>query len=279
MANEREASIIQLRKRPMTDAQRAKNYRDRKRAAKLLAALQGRDQPRLEPQMPVTAVVRTSPSRASSRSVTSIAVTLAAFALAGVGITMNGWFARSLGASDIAGLLFLAIGVAADGVALAIPACCARLWQARQRLIAAVGWLVWLMTFIFAVTSGIGFASLNISDVTEKRASRVTPAVVTAQNALTDAMTARDRECHGGVGKFCREREAAVADRRAALDGAMKAVAVSADPQTLAAIHVVAWLSNGALTPNADDFATLRLVLLALLPQIGGILLMIGRAK
>lgn len=276
MASETQASIIPLRKRPMTDAQRAKNYRDRKRAAKLADAVQGRDQPRLEPQMPV-AFVRTS--RASSRSVTSIAVTLAAFALAGVGITMNGWFARSLGSSDIAGLLFLAIGVAADGVALAIPACCARLWQARQRLIAAVGWLVWLMTFVFAVTSGIGFASLNISDVTEKRASRITPAVVTAQNALNDAMAARDRECHGGVGKFCREREVAVADRRAALDGAMKAVAVSADPQTLAAIHVVAWLSAGALTPNADDFATLRLVLLALLPQIGGILLMIGRAK
>jgi hypothetical protein len=33
------------------------------------------------------------------------------------------------------------------------------------------------------------------------------------------------------------------------------------------------------LTPTGADFAMLRLILLALLPQIGGILLMIGRAR
>jgi hypothetical protein len=213
------------------------------------------------------------------RHVTSHALILAAVALAAVGITMNGWFARSLGSTESAGWLFLATGVAADCVALAMPACCARLWQARQRLTSLVGWVIWGMTFVFAVTAGIGFASLNIGDVTQARASRVTPQVVTAQNALADAMTARDRECHGGVGKFCRDREAAVADRRVALDTAMKTVAGSADPQTDAAIGVVAWLTAGRLTPNANDFAMLRLVLLALLPQIGGILLMIGRAK
>ena len=59
-------------------------------------------------------------------------------------------------------------------------------------------------------------------------------------------MAARDRECKGGVGKFCREREAAVAERRHALDTAMQQVAQTADPQTAAAIKVVAWLSHGA---------------------------------
>jgi hypothetical protein len=34
------------------------------------------------------------------------------------------------------------------------------------------------MTFVFAVTAGIGFASTNIADVTLARASRTTPAVV-----------------------------------------------------------------------------------------------------
>jgi hypothetical protein len=48
----------------------------------------------------------------------------------------------------------------------------------------------------------------------------VTPAVTAAQTALSDAMTARDRECKGGIGKFCREREAEVAARRQVLDGA-----------------------------------------------------------
>jgi hypothetical protein len=40
---------------------------------------------------------------------------------------------------------------------------------------------------------------------------------------------------------------------------------------------IVAWVSRGMLRPTGDDFAMLRLILLALLPQIGGILLMVGR--
>jgi hypothetical protein len=40
-------------------------------------------------------------------------------------MTMNGWFARSLGSTDTAGWLFLVIGVAADLVALVMPSCAA----------------------------------------------------------------------------------------------------------------------------------------------------------
>jgi polyferredoxin len=168
------------------------------------------------------------------------------------------------------------VGVAADLVALVMPSCAASLWQTGQRATALMGWSIWLMTFVFAVTAGIGFASTNISDVTTARASRVTPAVTNAQGALTDAMTARDRECKSGVGKFCREREAAVVDRRQMLDSAVASVGQTADPQSDAAIKLVTWASGGSLRPTPEDFAMLRLVLLALLPQIGGILLLVG---
>lgn len=206
-----------------------------------------------------------------------VLLSIAALALAVVGITINGWFARSLGASDVAGWLFLAVGVAADLVALVMPSCAAGLWGSGQRATALVGWAVWTMTFVFAVTAGIGFASTNISDVTTARASRVTPAITSAQAALTDAMAARDRECKGGVGKFCREREATVVERRQILDSAMASVGQTADPQSDAAIKLVTWTSRGMLRPTPEDFAMLRLVLLALLPQIGGILIMVGR--
>ena len=116
--------------------------------------------------------------------------------------------------------MFFAIGVASDLVALVVPSCAARLWQARHRATSHAGWVVWAMTFVFAVTAGVGFASTNIADVTLARASRTTPAVTAAQAALNDAMAARDRECKGGVGKFCREREAAVNERRQAFDAA-----------------------------------------------------------
>jgi hypothetical protein len=172
----------------------------------------------------------------------------------------------------------LAIGVAADLVALVMPSCAAWLWHTRERVTSLAGWAVWVMTFVFAVTAGIGFASVNISDVKTARSARVTPAVTAAQSALGDAMSARDRECLHGVGKFCREREAAVAERRQILDTAMGSVGQTADPQTDAAIKLVAWATRGVLRPSGDDFAMLRLVLLALLPQIGGILLMVSRS-
>jgi len=289
VADDTSASIITLhqprpKKATKTPAERAREYRQRKKAGKSVTVT---DLPLQVPaSAPATVSTPATPlpsptfrtlTPPSRRHAAPILLTVAALALAVVGMTMNGWFARSLGSTDTAGWLFMVIGVAADLVALVMPSCAAGLWQAGQRAIALAGWAVWLMTFVFAVTAGIGFASVNIADVTMARASRATPAVATAQAALNDAMAARDRECKGGVGKFCRERETAVTERRQAVDVAMRAVEQTADPQTEAAIRIVAWTSLGVLRPTSDDFAMLRLVLLALLPQIGGVLLMVGR--
>ena len=218
--------------------------------------------------------LRVAPSR---HFLASVLLTTAALALSAVGIAINGWFARSLGSSDLAGWLFLAVGVAADLAALVLPYTAASLWHTGQRATALVGWVVWFVTFIFAVTAGVGFASSNIADVTLVRASRVTPAITSDQAMLADAMIARDRECKGGVGKFCREREALVAERRQLLDAAMTSVHQAADPQTDAAINLLAWISGGRMRPALEDFSMFRLILFALLPQIGGLLLLVGR--
>ena len=295
MADDAIASIIALHqpKRAKTGAQRARAYRPRKPRKAKAAPSPDTESQSSESLIPVdfssanSAFAEspvTPPPTVKLRAVTpshrvaSILLAAAAFALAGVGITTNGWFARSLGSSDSAGWLFLAIGVAADLAALVLPSCAAGLWHTRQRATSLAGWAAWVMTFAFAVTAGIGFASVNITDVTAARAARVSPAVTAAQSALSDAMSARDRECTHGVGKFCREREAAVAERRQILDTAMASVAQTADPQNDAAIKIVAWVTHGVLRPSGDDFAMLRLVLLAMLPQIGGILLMVSRS-
>ena len=100
--------------------------------------------PPAEPaQMPETAparepVVPSAPSR--RRHLAPLLLSAAALALAGVGITINGWFARSLGSSDLAGWLFLAVGVAADLAALVLPSTAAGLWHTGQRATALVGW-------------------------------------------------------------------------------------------------------------------------------------------
>jgi hypothetical protein len=301
MADDTTASVIPLHQVPLkkkdkTGAGRAKAYRPRKRQTPKAAITAEAEPLSSESLIPPEflpadcAIAETSvtqppaatshpdePVAPSRRHLAPALLSTAALALAVVGITINGWFARSLGSSDMAGWLFLAVGVAADLVAFVLPSCAASLWQAGQRATALVGWAVWLVTFVFAVTAGIGFASSNISDVTLARGSRITPAVTNAQAALMDAMAARDRECKGGVGKFCREREAAVAERRQVLDSAMTSVGQAADPQTDAAIKLVTWVSRGMLRPAPEDFAMLRLILLALLPQIGGILIMVGR--
>lgn len=291
MATDETASIHQLHqpRRAKSAAERAKAYRERQKAA---AQPRGGTLPRL-PAIPApvptsvtssipvrsTPTVTFAPVKSSRNHASSYLLAAAALALAIVGMTMNAWFARSLGSTDAAGWLFLAIGAAADVAALALPACAARHWRGRQRATAGVAWLVWAGTFAFAVLAGIGFASVNIADVTMARSGRVTPAITTAQTALADAMGARDRECVHGVGKFCREREQTVTDRRQGLDAAMASVAQTADPQTAAAVHIVTWASRGSLAPSSDDIGMVRLLLLALLPQIGGILLMIGRRQ
>jgi hypothetical protein len=67
---------------------------------------------------------------------------------------------------------------------------------------------------------------------------------------------------------FCREREKVVTERRAILDPTLR---------WEASIRMVAWLTRGMVAPTGDDFNMLRLILIALLPQVGGVLLMIAR--
>jgi hypothetical protein len=268
--------------RPLTGAERQAAYRQRKKASTALVPATGPNEP-VEPA-PVTlryvtsapVMERTSPP---VRSIAPLALRAAALGLAAVGLSMNATYARSLGNGDLSGWLFLALGLSADCAALALPSVAASAWRLGERTTAAAAWMTWAVVFAFALLGSVGFASVSISDVTMARAGRVTPQVVTAQAALTDSMSSRDRECKGGVGRFCRERENAVAAARAGLDAAMGAVASTSDPQTAAMVRLVSWASRGAVAPSPDDVGMIRLALLALLPQIGGVLLMIARAK
>ena len=85
--------------------------------------------------------------------------------------------------------------------------------------------------------------------------------VAIAQEALRDAVRSRDRECAGGVGCYCREREQSVVERQRALDAAVSSVEERRSA-TEAASKIVAWLSGGNANPTAADFAMLRSSLL-----------------
>src|ERR1700747_3325181 len=126
MVVERTASIIPLHqpRRPKTGAERQRAYRQRKQQQREAAPADDLpDIPAdvLPNDLPVTSTVA-SPVTTSvtpvtvshchvtgGRPISSQALTAAALALGGVGVTMNGWFARSLGSTDLAGWLFLAV--------------------------------------------------------------------------------------------------------------------------------------------------------------------------
>jgi hypothetical protein len=136
MADVTSASIIPIpQPRPKTPAERARAYRARKKA-KGPAPDRRPDfdliteaRPPVEVTVPVvtTDTTVTAPIAIKPRKSPDLArafLAFAAFGLAGCGVTMNAMFGHSLGATDASGVLFTALGVAADCAALCLPSGC-----------------------------------------------------------------------------------------------------------------------------------------------------------
>jgi hypothetical protein len=221
--------------------------------------------------LPISPPLTISPT-APRLSLARVALIASGLALGAVGLAINAEFARSLGATEWAGWLFLAVGVASDVAAFVLPTLCVGLWrQHRWRAVAGAG--LWSVTFGFALIASVGFASLNITDAGIERAGRSTPAIEDARLALADAKAARDRECIRVRRPMCQRREDEVLARQDALAAERRAVV--ADPQTEGAARLVAWATG--VRPAPEALAGLRLALLTLLPQIGGLLLAVAR--
>ncbi len=59
--------------------------------------------------------------------------------------------------------------------------------------------------------------------------------------------------------------------------GIGRACVAQAKPESADFAKLVAWLSNGTLQPGAEDFDMLWLFFRTLLPQVGGLVLMLAR--
>jgi hypothetical protein len=141
-----------------------------------------------------------------------------------------------------------------------------------------------------AVLATLGFVELHTADTAAARGATVATSaalgdhraagITTAQLALATATKQREAECQRR-GTLCREREA---DERTALATLNAAIAApvppvptiaTADPQVTAALRLTTW---AGLRLAADDVVNLRLVLMAMLPNIAGLVLMFGVA-
>jgi hypothetical protein len=93
-----------------------------------------------------------------------------AVGVAWFGVQINAWYGASLGKTTEAGALLAGLSVAADILALTLPAAASALWFERHRGAALVAWAVWTMTIAVTLMASIGFASLNIADTIAARA-------------------------------------------------------------------------------------------------------------
>jgi hypothetical protein len=196
--------------------------------------------------------------------------------LAGLGL--NAWFSFGQGSNEANRVIFLSIGFITEASMFFLLAHASTLWVQRLwgRFVTAC--LLWPLLFVFALTNSLGFASLNLTEASTARAERITPAVADAQRRLDTLTASRSAECLKR-GDKCRQLEKEEQSAIEALRDAREKVSATADPQIASAAKLIAWASLDRFHPSADDFAMLRLLLLTLLPQLGGLVLMVASSR
>ena len=204
----------------------------------------------------------------------SIPLAVIAYGFFALGVSINVWNAVTGG--PIANMILpAAMGVLAEAVMFFLPV--------RTMSLPLIGkllaWAFLAFVAAFALTNSLRMASIGSADQAAARADRQTEGVRTADQALEAARAKRDEACGRGLGKTvaCQSRQAEVTKLEAKQTQATNKVVADAKPEGADFAKLVAWLSNGALQPGAADFDNLWLLFRTLLPQVGGLVLMLSR--
>ena len=279
-----QANTDTITKRDPTAAERARRYRARKRA---LVTVTQRDVTPSTEAIEARVTVRPPRRRVSWSAMLLVIIALAIAALA---LVINGQTGWRFGTTPLAAVTFAGLALAADLLAIVLPAAAVALWHAGRGGLAASAWVTWVVAASLATLASLGFVELHTSDTAAARSSTVvtstaladqrTAAITAAQLALITATKQREAECQKR-GPLCRDREA---DERIALAAVNAAIATpvpaaatiaAPDPQLTAVVRLTTW---AGMKLAADDVVNLRLVLMAMLPNIGGLVLMCGLA-
>jgi hypothetical protein len=198
-----------------------------------------------------------------------------AYGFFGLGIGINIWNASGGNFTDV--VLPATMGVLAEGVMFFLPAWAMGLPMARRMLALA---LLMLLVVPFALINSLRMASIISADQSMIRADRQTLGTESAESKLDKAQAARDQACGKGLGKTvaCQSRQSEVTKLEGKQTQATAKVAVQAKPEAGDFTKLVKWVTFGHLEPKADDFDVLWLLLRMLLPQIGGVVLMLAAA-
>jgi hypothetical protein len=226
-----------------------------------------------------------------------------------VGLYINASFLWKFGRSSEASVLLAVIGLVTDGLTVTLPSVAVGLWLRRQYALVATAAPIYLLAFTMTMMTALGFASQNIGDAVNVRGTTkdqraelavdlasfraertALKFVPTTAATVAAAQRAHDQECTK-LGPICRQRidtlNAAIAnktltDHAADLDRRISVAAdklagipvfASGDPQVEAAVAVITWASMGTIKPSATDVEMLRVLGVAAIPIVGGLLL------
>jgi hypothetical protein len=110
-----------------------------------------------------------------------------AVAVAWFGIRINAWYGGTLGAPPEASTLLSGLSVSADVLALILPTAARTLWTDRRCMAAAIAWALWTITIAVALMATIGFAALDIADMTAARLAARIERLRSARGGITES--------------------------------------------------------------------------------------------
>ena len=212
------------------------------------------------------------------------------FAVAALGVGINAQTGWRFGTTATSAATFAGLSVAADVLAITLPTVSVALWLRSRWALASAAWVTWGLSLALAVLASIGFVNRHVGDAAAARqavlvsAATLTgqrdAAIATARRAVAAAAESREAECKIR-GPRCRAMEQQEQARLTELATALALPppaaprVAEADPQLAGALRLASWAGIGA---TADDLSNLRLALMALLPNLAGLVLCFGVA-
>jgi len=232
-----------------------------------------------------------SRSQAADRlSLLGAMLLLVTFVVAALGVGINAQTGWRFGTTLISAATFAGLSVAADVLAITLPTVAVALWLRSRWALASAAWTTWALSLTLAVLASVGFVNRHVGDVAVARQAVLSTAaaltaqrdaaITTAKQAVAAAAVSRQAECTVR-GPRCRaleqEEQARLTELAAALALPMPAAprVADADPQLAGALRLARW---AGLRATADDLSNLRLALMALLPNLAGLVLCFGVA-
>lgn len=220
-------------------------------------------------------VIELRPGQHTVSCKANMPLSILAYSLGATGLGINAWFTWNNGSTEIDKYLMSSLGLTAEAMAFFLPALASSLWISRRYSGSVFAWVLFVFLFMSALMNGLGFASTNLTETTTAKAERITPSVSDAQRRLDSLSASRKDECLKR-GDRCRQLEKEEQLAFEILKAERDRVSATADPQIVSAARMVAWVTMGKYNPSAEDFAMIKLLILTLLPQLGGLVLMVA---